>query len=82
MPSHGINRQDIVSNKWGVSMTRYQRKITSYKKRRVGQRPPRKTYGAEFRKKSSKGKFKKGTLVQYVYVNGRRVGTVKARRSR
>lgn len=38
------------------------------------------TYGKSFKKKGSKGKFRKGTLVQYKYVNGRRVGTVKARR--
>lgn len=36
--------------------------------------------GKAFKKKSSGGKFRKGTLVQYKYVNGRRVGTVKARR--
>ena len=38
------------------------------------------TYGKAFKKKGSSGKFRKGTLVQYKYVNGRRVGTVKARR--
>lgn len=36
------------------------------------------TYGAPFRKKSSTGKFRKGTLVKYKYENGRRVGCVKA----
>lgn len=38
------------------------------------------TYGKSFKKKGTSGKFRKGTLVQYKYVNGRRVGTVKARR--
>jgi len=38
------------------------------------------TYGKAFKKKGSSGKFRKGTLVQYKYQNGRRVGTVKARR--
>lgn len=38
------------------------------------------TYGKAFRKKSSRGKFKKGTKIQYKYVNGRRVGARKARK--
>jgi hypothetical protein len=38
------------------------------------------TYGKPFRKKSSKGKFKKGTMIRYKYVNGRRVGAVKSRK--
>lgn len=38
------------------------------------------TYGKSFRKKSSKGKFRKGTLVRYKYVNGRRVATEKSRK--
>jgi hypothetical protein len=38
------------------------------------------TYGKAFRKKGSRGKFRKGTLVKYKYENGRRVGTVKARK--
>lgn len=38
------------------------------------------TYGKAFKKKSSRGKFRPGTLVKYKYVNGRRVGTVKARK--
>ena len=38
------------------------------------------TYGKSFRKKSSKGKFKKGTLIRYKYVNGRRVGAEKSRK--
>jgi len=36
--------------------------------------------GKAFKKKTSGGKFRKGTLIQYKYVNGRRVGAVKARR--
>lgn len=43
-------------------------------------RKPKTTYGAAFKKKSSSGKFRKGTMIQYKYVNGRRVGSVKARR--
>ena len=38
------------------------------------------TFGKSFRKKSSKGKFKKGTLIRYKYVNGRRVGAEKTRK--
>ena len=38
------------------------------------------TFGKAFRKKSSRGKFKKGTLIRYKYVNGRRVGSEKARK--
>lgn len=37
-------------------------------------------YGKAFRKKNSKGKFRKGTLIKYKYENGRRVGAVKARK--
>ena len=36
--------------------------------------------GKAFKKKSSSGKFRKGTMIQYKYVNGRRVGAVKARK--
>lgn len=36
--------------------------------------------GKAFKKKTSGGKFRKGTMIQYKYVNGRRVGAVKARR--
>jgi len=36
--------------------------------------------GKAFKKKTSGGKFRKGTLIQYKYVNGRRVGAVKARK--
>ncbi len=38
------------------------------------------TYGKPFRKKSKGGKFKKGTLIRYKYVNGRRVGAEKSRK--
>ena len=38
------------------------------------------TFGKAFRKKSSSGKFKKGTWIKYKYVNGRRVGSVKSRK--
>jgi hypothetical protein len=38
------------------------------------------TFGKAFRKKSSRGKFKKGTWIKYKYVNGRRVGSVKSRK--
>lgn len=48
-------------------MARYYRKKTSY--------------GKPFRKKNSRGKHKKGTLIKYKYQNGRRVGAVKHRRS-
>ncbi len=37
-------------------------------------------YGKAFRKKSSKGKFRKGTLIRYKYVNGKKVGAVKSRK--
>jgi len=35
------------------------------------------TYGKAFRKKGSRGKHSKGTLIKYKYQNGRRVGAVK-----
>ncbi len=38
------------------------------------------TYGKAFRKKTSRGTHRKGTLIRYKYVNGRRVGTVKSRK--
>ena len=38
------------------------------------------TFGKPFRKKSAKGKFKKGTMIRYKYVNGRRVGAEKSRK--
>lgn len=37
----------------------------------------RTTYGKPFRKKSSRGKHRKGQLIKYKYVNGRKVSTVK-----
>lgn len=37
-------------------------------------------YGKSFKKKGTKGKFRKGTLIRYKYVNGRKVGAVKGRR--
>lgn len=37
-------------------------------------------FGKSFVKKTSKGKFPKGTLIRYKYVNGRRVGAVKSRK--
>ena len=38
------------------------------------------TYGKAFRKKTSGGKFRKGTLIKYKYQGGRRVGAVKSRK--
>ena len=38
-------------------------------------------YGKPFRKKSNKGKHRKGTWIRYKYENGRRVGAVKSRYS-
>ncbi len=35
------------------------------------------TYGKPFRKKGSRGKHSKGTMIKYKYQNGRRVGAVK-----
>lgn len=37
-------------------------------------------YGKSFRKKNSRGKFRKGTMIRYKYVNGRKVGAVKSRK--
>lgn len=39
-------------------------------------------YGKSFRKKTNRGKFRKGTLIKYKYENGRRVGAVKASKRR
>lgn len=36
-------------------------------------------YGKAFRKKSNRGKYRKGTLIKYKYVRGRKVGAVKVR---
>jgi hypothetical protein len=38
------------------------------------------TFGKAFRKKTSKGKFSKGTWIKYKYQNGRRVGAVQSRK--
>lgn len=38
------------------------------------------TYGKAWKKKTSKGKHKKGTWIKYKYVNGRRVGVVRSRK--
>ena len=46
----------------------------------MARRKPKTTYGKAFKKKGSRGRFRRGTLVKYKYVNGRRVGTVKARK--
>ena len=46
----------------------------------MARRGQKTTYGKSFKKSSNKGKFRKGTLVRYKYVNGRRVGCVKARK--
>jgi len=40
------------------------------------------SYGKPFKKTTSGGKFRKGTMVQYKYLNGRRVSTVKASKSK
>ena len=42
---------------------------------RKSRRSTRTTYGKVFKKKGRFGKHKKGTLIRYKYVNGRRVGT-------
>ena len=36
-------------------------------------------YGKPFRKKGNRGKHRKGTLIKYKYVRGRKVGAVKHR---
>jgi hypothetical protein len=48
----------------------------AYNKRRKSNKV---TYGKAFRKKTSRGKHRKGTLIKYKYQNGRRVGAVKHR---
>lgn len=50
--------------------------MARYNKRRSGKT----TYGKPFRKKTSRGKHRKGTMIRYKYVNGRKVGAVKHRR--
>ena len=39
------------------------------------------TFGKAFKKKGSSGKHRKGTLIKYKYVNGRKVGAVRAGRN-
>ena len=51
-----------------------------YRKYGGSQKGKKTTYGKTFRKKTSKGKFKKGTLIKYKYQYGRRVGAVKSRK--
>lgn len=40
------------------------------------------TYGKPFKKKGSRGKHRKGTMIKYKYQNGRRVGAVRHSRRR
>lgn len=40
------------------------------------------TFGKAFKKKGNGGKFRKGTLIRYKYVNGRKVGAVRVKRGR
>lgn len=47
---------------------------------RYNNRKGRTSYGKAFRKKTSSGKFKKGTWIKYKYQNGRRVGAVASRK--
>jgi len=39
-------------------------------------------YGKAFRKKSDRGKHKKGTWIKYKYENDRKVGAVKSKKTR
>lgn len=39
-------------------------------------------YGKAFRKKSNRGKHKKGTWIRYKYENNRKVGAVKSKKTR
>ena len=50
------------------------------KRRKTSKRSGKVTYGKAFKKTGKGGKFRKGTLVQYKYQNGRRVGCRKAKR--
>lgn len=50
-----------------------------YRKKNYG---GRKKYGKPFRKKTSKGKFRKGQLIRYVYKGNRRVGAVSYKKRR
>lgn len=45
--------------------------------RRSQRRSTKTTYGKPFRKKGKFGLHKKGTMIRYKYVNGRRVGVSK-----
>lgn len=47
---------------------------------RYNNRKGKVTYGKAFRKKTSSGKFRKGTWIKYKYQGGRRVGAVKSRK--
>ena len=49
---------------------------------RYNRRSTKTTYGKPFRKKGSRGKHKKGTLIKYKYQGGRRVGAVRHRSRR
>lgn len=51
-----------------------------YGKKKSSSKRATEKLGKAFKKKSSGGKFRKGTMIQYKYVNGRRVGAVKARK--
>lgn len=52
--------------------------MARYNKKSYG----KKKYGKPFRKKSSRGKFKKGTMIRYVYKGRKRIGAVRANKSR
>jgi hypothetical protein len=59
---------------------RSRRRSSSGPKRSARATRSKTTFGKPFRKKSSKGKFKRGTMIRYKYVNGRRVGAEKSRK--
>ena len=47
----------------------------------AGARKQKVTFGKPFKKKTTSGKFKKGTWIKYKYNSkGRRIGAVKSRR--
>jgi hypothetical protein len=52
----------------------------AYRPRKGNYSKGKTTYGKSFRKKTSGGKHRKGTLIKYKYQNGRRVGAVKSRK--
>jgi hypothetical protein len=64
---YGIKRFYSISNNRVIFM--------AYRKRTT-----KTTYGKAFRKKTSRGKFAKGTWIKYAYKNGKRVGTVRSRK--